>query len=507
MNNTNVNNKAIARNSLFLYVRMLFIMVVNLYAVRAILDILGVVDYGIYNVIGGVIAMFSFLNGTLATSSQRYFSIAIAEGNNQKLSNVFKLNLSVFFIFIITVAAIAETVGLWYVNRIMTIPDNRLFAANVVYQFTIITFAMQMISVPYNALMIAHEQMKTFAFIGGAEALFKLLIVFLLFNINTDKLILYAFLSMLSGLFVFITYALFCRKHYPESRYRLYWDKTLAVDMVSFSSWHFLGTISVAVRSQGINLLINVFFSPAVNAARAIAFQVNSAVNQLAGNFFVAVKPQMYKAYANQKIDQLILLINRSTAICIYLVSILAIPFIVNAEYILSLWLKDVPQYAVIFTQLVLINSIVDATSNPTICAALATKRIKVFYLITGTLYIMCLPISYIALKIGYDASVTMLVSISISITCIISRAFLLKPLIQFPVKSYLIFVLKLFAVSIVAYFATTQVADYFKPSFKATCLSALFSILTHTCLYYLFVLSGTDREYLKVFIKNKIRK
>lgn len=374
MQNSQVNNKRIVKNSLFLYVRMIVIMCVNLYVVRLILDILGVVDYGINNVVAGVVSMFSFLNGTLATSTQRYFSIALVEGNKEKLKKLFSLNISVFLIFIALVIIVAETLGLWYVNNKMIIPDNRLNAANIIYQLSIVGFAINLLVVPFNALIIAHENMKLFAYIGIIEALFKFVIVWALY-LTGDKLIIYGIMSLLSTILVFSCYYLYCRKNYLESRYQPYWNSTEAKDIASFSGWHLLGTISIVIRNQGVNLLINSFFNPAVNGARAIAMQLDQAINQLSQNFFVAVKPQMYKAYANKEEQALTNLIYNSTIICVFLVSVIAIPFIVNADFILSLWLKEVPLYTVVFTQLIMINSIVDATSNPSICAVLATKK------------------------------------------------------------------------------------------------------------------------------------
>ena len=383
--NQSSNNKRILKNSLFLYIRMIVIMCVNLYVVRLILDLLGVEDYGINNVIYGLVAMFSFLNGTLATSSQRYFSVALAEGNQDKLKKVFSLNVTVFLIFASIVVVLSETIGLWYVNNKMTIPTERLSASNYIYQLSIIAFVLNLLQVPLNALVIAHEKMKVFAYIGIGEALFKFVIVLALL-LPTDKLMIYGSMNLLVTLFVFFAYYVFCRRNFSESKYILYWNTQEAKDIASFSGWHLLGTISVVVRGQGINLLINAFFNPAVNGARAIAVQIDQAINQLSQNFFVAVKPQIYKNYATKQHEAFITLIFNSTIICTGLVSLISIPMIINADFILGLWLKSVPKYTIIFTQLVLFNSIVDSTSNPSICAALATKKIKIFYLITGSL-------------------------------------------------------------------------------------------------------------------------
>jgi len=290
-----VNNKRLIKNTLFLYLRMLVVMAVGFYTTRKILSLLGIVDYGIYNVVGGIVAMFSFVNSTLSTSSQRYFSIELAKGDLKRLNQCFCLNITAFSIFIGIFLVVSETIGLWFVNTQLTIPEERLFAANVVYQLSIITFCVHFFSIPYNALIVAHERMSAFAYISIVEALLKLGIVLILSIITWDKLIVYAILMCLASLGVTFSYIIYNRIHFKESKFNPYWNKTEIIELLSFSGWHFWGTFSMVIRSQGINILINLFFNPAINAARAIAFQVYHAVSQLSNNFFVAVKPQIYK--------------------------------------------------------------------------------------------------------------------------------------------------------------------------------------------------------------------
>ena len=501
--NQSSNNKRILKNSLFLYVRMIVIMCVNLYVVRLILDLLGVEDYGINNVIYGLVAMFSFLNGTLATSSQRYFSVALAEGSQDKLKKVFSLNVTVFLIFAAIVVVLSETIGLWYVNNKMTIPTERLGAANYIYQLSIIAFVLNLLQVPLNALVIAHEQMKVFAYIGIGEALFKFVIVLALL-LPTDKLMIYGSTNLLATLLVFFAYYIFCRRNFSESKYIPYWNTQEAKDIASFSGWHLLGTISVVVRGQGINLLINAFFNPAVNGARAIAVQIDQAINQLSQNFFVAVKPQIYKNFATKQHEAFITLIFNSTIICTGLVSLISIPMIINADFILGLWLKSVPKYTIIFTQLVLFNSIVDSTSNPSICAALATKKIKTFYLITGSLLILNLPISYMLLKNGFEPEYTMVVSIGISFIAILARAIILYRLVELPLFSM---VFKLSLVTMIIYAITRLSINISESKWVQVSLSSIISTLLH-CLLYLLIIPQLYRNKIFTIVKTKfIRK
>lgn len=504
--NQSSNNKRILKNLLFLYVRMIVIMCVNLYVVRLILDLLGIEDYGINNVIYGLVAMFSFLNGTLATSSQRYFSVALAEGNQDKLKKVFSLNVTVFLIFAAIVVVLSETIGLWYVNNKMTIPTERLGAANYIYQLSIIAFVLNLLQVPLNALVIAHEQMKVFAYIGIGEALFKFVIVLALL-LPTDKLMIYGSMNLLVTLLVFFAYYVFCRRNFSESKYIPYWNTQEAKDIASFSGWHLLGTISVVVRGQGINLLINAFFNPAVNGARAIAVQIDQAINQLSQNFFVAVKPQIYKNYATKQHEAFITLIFNSTIICTGLVSLISIPMIINADFILGLWLKSVPDYTIIFTQLVLFNSIVDSTSNPSICAALATKKIKTFYLITGSLLILNLPISYILLKNGFEPEYTMVVSIGISFIAILARAIILYRLVELPILKYVSMIFKLSLVTMIIYTTTRLSINISESKWVQVSLSSIISTLLH-CLLYLLIIPQLYRNKIFAIVKTKfIRK
>lgn len=497
------DNKKILKNSLFLYVRMIFVMCVNLYVVRLILGILGVVDYGIYNVIYGVVSMFSFLNGTLATSSQRYFSVAIAEGDQDKLKRFFSLNISVFLIFIAIIVVLLETFGLWYINNKMTIPLERMFAANVIFQFSIVSFVFSLIQVPLNALVIAHERMEVFAYIGIGEALFKFVIVLSLIS-PFDKLIVYGVMSLLSSFIVFSSYFIFCRKNFPESKYIPYWNIHEVKDIASFSGWHLLGTTSIVVRNQGVNLLISTFFNPAVNGARAIAVQIDQAINQLSQNFFVAVKPQIYKTYAANQMPQFISLLFSSTIICTALVSLVSIPLIVNVKFVLGIWLTTVPDYTILFTQLVLFNSIADSTSNTSICAALATKKIKVFYIITGSLIMLNLPISYIMLNIGYGPEFTIIVSIIISVIAIFVRAIILKSLVNLPIIKYMVLIVKLTIVTCIIWYLTCLSLEVFENSWGQVVFSSVCSSLLHI-VFYIVILPKVYRDKVFTVVRNKL--
>lgn len=484
---------------------MIVVIGVGLYTVRAILDLLGVVDYGIYNVVGGVVAMFSFINGTLTSASQRYFSIELAKGNLKKLNQWFCLHITTFLLLILLFLLIAETIGLWFVNTQMTIPSERLVAANVVYQLSIISFCIAFFSIPYNALIIAHEKMRTFAYISIVEALLKLVIVYILTIIPWDKLIIYSILMLLVSCGITIAYIIYDRKHFPESKFYLYWNKTEIRELFGFTGWHFFGTFSMVIRSQGINILINMFFNPVINAARAIAFQVYNAVSQLSGNFFTAVKPEIYKLYANGEYEALYKLILRSTIISALLISILAFPLLGNTAYVLGLWLKEVPEHSVIFTQLVLINGLIDAINGPIIASALATGKIRKYQQIVATLIFLNLPISYLALKMGTVPQMTVIISIFISIITTVVRVYLLRSMIGFPIGKYFCLLFRLLIVSIfilsIIYLTMYNIAINIV---MLLIISVIILMLT-VIVYMIFIFDRSDAKTVVRYIKSRI--
>jgi O-antigen/teichoic acid export membrane protein len=485
---------------------MLFVMAVGLYTVRAILDILGIVDYGLYNVVGGVVTMFAFMNRTLSTSSQRYFSIELARGDKERLNKWFCLNITTFLAIGVIITVFLETVGLWFVNTHMTIPTERLFAANVVYQLSVISFLFQIISIPYLALVVAYEKMNVFAYVGILEALGRLVIVFVLTLLTFDKLIIYGILILLLSVGTSMSYIIYCWRHYPESAYRWYLNTKEVKELLGFSGWHFLGTFSTSCRSQGINILLNMFFNPAVNAARAVAFQVNMHIFQLSTNFFTAIKPQIYKSYAKKEYEDLFRLMMRASIISAFLISIIAFPIIANANYILGLWLKEVPNYTVLFTQLALINGLIDASDAPLIAAALATGKIRKYMLIVSTIILANVPLSYLALKLGGDPTITLYISIAISCISVIVRAYLLKGLINFPWIKYLFLMAKLFLVTM-----TMLLVIYIIPRSYTDCLlgfigTSLILVAALTLLYSM-VADRSDRSYVLCLFKNRFFK
>ena len=482
-------------------------MLASLYTVRVVLAALGETDYGIYNVVGGIVTTFSFISSSLSASSQRYFSVCLGEKNYKKLNEWFCLNINVFILIIVFCVIIAETVGLWFVNTQMMIPEDRMFAVNIIYQLTILSFCTNLYNVPYVAMIVAHEKMSAFAYIGIIEALLKLIVAFFISVALFDKLIFYGILMCFVSVSLTLVYIIYCNRNFKEVKYQKYWNSNEVKELLSFTNWHLLGTVSVVVRGQGINMLLNTFFNPVVNAARAIAYQVEHALLQLNNNFFTAVKPQIYKLYVSNELNLLNQLIIRSTSISFFLNSILAIPVFFYAEYILTLWLGEVPQHTILFTQIILFVGVVDSGNGAMIAPVLATKKIRDFYLVTGSLYILTLPISYLILKMGGSPESTAVVTLIISFITVFCRVYFLKRLIKLPAMRYIGLLVRIMIVTIGMMLLIGMIVANVKENFFNLVLVTLFTFILHIVFYSLFVISRDDKILLKEVIRKKLQR
>lgn len=440
MTNQQENTKRIAKNTLMLYVRMLFGMLVSLYTSRVVLQALGVEDYGIYNVVGGVVAMFSLLSGSLSAAVSRFLTFELGRNDLVRLRKVFSSALCVHALLALIVLVLSETLGLWFLNYQMNIPADRMIAANWVFQFSLFSFLLGLFSVPYNASIISHERMSIFAFVGIGDTLLQLGIVLFiaLGEIYSDKLIVYASLLVVKGLLFQLFYFYYCRKSFKECRFRLSLDKQLLKEMTGFAGWNFIGVSSAILRDQGGNILLNLFYGPALNAARGVANQVSNAIGSFVGNFMIALNPQITKSYAAAEYGYMFSLIFRGARFSYYLLLWLALPVLLNTQYILSIWLNVVPEHATLFVQLVLVFSMCEAISNPLITVMLATGKIRNYQIVVGGLQTMNFPLSYIFLKKGFLPEIIIMVAIALSLICLGVRLILLRDMIRLPVARFL---------------------------------------------------------------------
>lgn len=511
MENTSANNKRIAKNTLLLYFRMLFMMTVSLYTSRVVLNALGVEDFGIYNVVGGVVAMFSMLSGSLSAAITRFITYELGTGNKENLKKIFSSSVTIQIGLAVLIILLAEAIGVWFLNVKMNIPDGRIVAANWVFQFSILTFAINLISVPYNASIIAHERMSAFAYISILEAIGKLTIAFLIVISPMDKLIFYAILMCTVALIVRFTYGAYCKRHFEECTYHFIFNKELLKRMFGFAGWNFIGATSAVLRDQGGNIVINLFCGPAVNAARGIAFQVNTAVYGFVSNFMTALNPQITKSYAAGDRDYMMTLIYQGARLSFYMLLLLSLPVLVNPHYILGLWLKIVPDHAVLFVQLVLIFAMSESISNPLITAMLATGKIRNYQLVVGGLQMMNLPVSYLLLRMGMFPEVVIVVAIAISQCCLAARLVMLRGMIGLSVRKYMKKVyINVLVVTVIAailpFLLSTKLEESFL-NFVLLCLVAL--ICTGTTIYYVGC-NKTEQQFVlnKLHtIKNKLNK
>ena len=426
------NNKTIAKNTLFLYFRMILVMAVSLFTSRIVLRELGVSDYGVYSLVGGIVAMFGFFNAAMSSATQRYLSFDIGKGDDEKLRRTFSATLTIYAGIALLVLLLAETIGLWYVNYKMVFPPERTFAVNVVYQFSVFSFLLGIIQVPYNALIIARERMNVYAYVSILEVILKLIIVFLLVYLGNDKLITYAILTFVVSFIIRIIYQVYCRKHFKESKYKFEYDKVYYRELMSYSGWSLFGNLAAVARGQGINLVLNLFFGTIVNAAYGITLTVQGAVQSFVTNFQVAVNPQIIKNYAKGDLQSMQLLIFRSSKLSFFLFFILSFPIILNTEYILHLWLTVVPEHTVTFIQLAFVYLMIDSISYSLIIAVQATGKIKNYQIILGTFIFLNLPIAYLVLRLGGRPESIYYVLISVTFLTLVFRMFFVKNLLGF---------------------------------------------------------------------------
>ncbi|VVM73689.1 hypothetical protein [Pseudomonas fluorescens] len=436
------NYKRIAKNAGLLYFRMLLTMAVTLYTSRVVLNTLGVDDFGIYHLVGGFITMLGFLHGAMSSATQRFISFELGKTDNNNLNNIFSMSINIHLLIAAGIFLLGETVGIWFVTTHLTIPTARMEAACWVFHLSLLAFLVSVISVPYNAIIIAHERMSVFAWVSIVDVSLKLLIVFMLSWFGMDKLMLYAALMLAVISLVTIVYKLYCKSRFPESRFRLYWNKPLFNTMLSYTGWNMWGNAAAVMGSQGVNVMLNIFFGPTINAARTIAFQVSGALNSFVQNVQIAVNPQIIKSYASNDVAYMHKLVCYGAKYNFFLLFFLSFPVLLKTEQILVLWLGNVPSHTIIFVQLVIINILIDTISYPLITAAQATGKIKTYQTVVGGILLLNLPLSYLLLKNTSDPSGVLLVSIAVSILALFARLKILQSLIGLPLKKYLLLVI-----------------------------------------------------------------
>ena len=503
------NNKRIAKNTLMLYVRQMVVIAVGLYTVRIVLEVLGVEDYGVYNVVGGVVAMLSFLSGTMASATQRFFSFYLGRGDTEKLKQVFSVNIMIYLILIGIVFILFETVGLWFVNSQLEIPDGREAAVRFIFQFSILAFVANMLSSPFIAAINAHEDMQLFAYVSIVDATLKLGVVFVLQYFDYDKLELYSVLLFIAAVISKIIYVSICLIKYEECQFRrIYWSKDVFKEVMSFSSWTLFGSIAFTMRIQGVTILINQFFTPITVASRAIATQVTSQLHTFTNNFNASLYPPIIKSYSNGNLEEMYQLIFRGTKIAFFLVWLFALPLCLYMEEILTLWLKTVPSRAVLFTRFALIEIILHAISHSIMTAARATGKMKVYELTFGIINTLLAFFVWLAFFFGAPDYAAYVIIITINILMFSVRLLFVRNLTGLSLRQYVNkVVLRMAGVVLITVIATIPLYISFSSAFTSVLFVGTFSLIISCVAMYYIGLEKVERNAATKMILNKIKR
>jgi len=427
------NGKLILKNTVLLYIRMLFTMLINLYTSRIVLYVLGVSDFGLHNVVGGVVMMFSFLNVAMSVGIQRFFSFEIGRG--ESINKLFIASIYVQLTVAVFVAILSETIGLWFLNNKLVVPEDRIIAANWVYQSAIVTFVLMIVTVPYSALLISKEKMNVYAYISIADSALKLIVVYSLMYLQGDKLKIYASLLLFNSLCTAFSYIIYCSFKYKECKYRFYSDVYIYKRLINYSVWNLFGGVSTVCNNYGINVVLNLFFGTTVNAARGIAYQVNAAITNFTSNFQTAMNPQIVKSYAINDYVSMQKLIYRGSKYSFFLLLFVILPVMIHTPFLLHVWLNIVPNNSVLFTRLVLITSLIDCISGPLMIASQASGNIRIYQSIVGSLTLLNLPLAYFLISYFNEPVYAFISSIIISIIALFVRLLIVSKLV--PIKMF----------------------------------------------------------------------
>lgn len=421
------NNKRIAKNTLLLYFRMFITMGIGLYTSRVVINVLGISDYGVYNVVGGIITMLTFLNAGMIQSSQRFISYELGKEDTGRLNKIFCTSVNIHAAIAIISFLLAETVGLWFINACLNIAADRMTAANWVYQCSIFTFVVSVMSIPYNSCIVAHERMSAFAYISILEVVFKLLIVYVLCVLPLDKLIVYAILVFLVSIIIRLCYTVYCKRNFVECHYHYCFDKILFKEMFSFAGWSVVGNMGFSFKDQISNIILNLFYGTTLNAARGVGMQVGALVNTFSSNLSMALNPQITKQYAAGNGDESRKLVYAGSRYTFYLLTFISLPVIINVDYVLKLWLGRVPEHTANFLVLSLLSALLYALSGTVTTAIQATGKVKVFQIGISLLMLSELPMAYLLLKCGYPPYSIMYPTLFTYTVAIFFRFYLIK--------------------------------------------------------------------------------
>lgn len=509
MDNKDSNNR-IAKNTLFLYIRMLLTLVINLYTTRVLLVVLGVEDFGIFNVVCGFVSMLGFLNSSLSFATQRFFNYELGANGGKGVAKVYSSSLVVLLFIAFLFVLFFETFGYWYLTHEMVVPADRANAAFWIFQFSIVSMCFSFIQVPYSAFTLAKEHMDYYAYVGLVDVILKLIVVFLLQLVHSDKLIAYSMLLFVTSILNYLLFYIFVNRKYNFFRFDKHLDYNTMKSIISFSGWNVYESGAYMLNNQGVNLILNAFCGPVVNAARGIAFQINNALRQFSLNVVVAFKPQITQSYACGNYERTKSLFYYLTKISFVLMYMLSVPVILEIDYILDIWIGDnaTPQHTAAFSVLVIINYLINIFNTPMSQVIQATGRIKKYQLAAGTIILLNLPFSWYALKIGLQPECVFLISIALSILTQIPCILLLKAEFDFSIKEYLrTCIYPLIPIVAVVPLLPLIIIKFLEPSFLRLFLVAMMVFISTVILFYFVLLNKIERERFMLFLRKKTNK
>lgn len=503
------SNKRIAKNTMFLYIRMFFVLLVSLYTSRVILNTLGVEDFGVYNVVSGFVSLFGFLNATLSQSMQRFYNFYLGNDGDVGVKMIYSTGLIIHAIICVFLLLTLETFGLWYINNVLVVPDERLFAANIVFQTTVFSMLLIVLQIPFVGAVLAYEKMNFYSFVSILEVVLKLVIVLVLPYFPYDKLIGYSIFLLSISIGNTLLYVLYSKNTIHSLAFKLSIDRVLLKNMLNFSGWNLLGTFAFMINGQGLNMLLNAFFGPVVNAARGVSFQVSSAVSSFSGSITTAFRPQVVDSYARGNDVRVKKLFYIENKVCFNLILLLTVPILMEIDQILRLWLGDaVPEQTSLFTILVLLNTLICATNPIVGQVAFATGNIKRYQIANSLVNILVIPVAYFLLTLGMSATsvfiVTIVFSVFNQIVCLVE----LNRLFRIDITKYVQEVILPCLIVVVLSFLPQIVIHYFLPeTFLRFVISGLTEILVSIPMFYVFVLNKEERKVARNAVATLVAK
>lgn len=496
------NNDRIARNTLFLYIRMIVVMLVGLYTSRVVLNVLGVSDFGISNVVGGFVSLFAFLNATFSSSIQRFYNYEGGKAGEEGFQRVFSAGMRVHLILALVVFVLLESFGTWYVNHVMVLPEERLFAANVVFQCAILNLLLVIVQIPFSGAIVAKEKLDFYALANIVDVVLKLVLVILLPHVSFDKLITFASIQLLVQIVEFVLYFSYSKIKFECIKWTKTIDRSLLTGMLSFSGWTLLGSFAFMFKGQGVNLVLNSFFGTVVNAARGVAYQINSAVSGFSSNITISFKPQLVQSYAEDNVKRTYSLFSSQSRLCYIISLMLVTPIILEIDYILHLWLGNaVPEYSNIFATLVLIDALINTLNAPVTQVVFATGRIKGYQIGSAIINILLVPICWVFLKMGFDAWIVFVLTIIVSVLCQIVCLAIMHHVFPFSYKEYLQkTVLPCAAMTVLVPLLPFAIRWFLPGSLIRLLLVSLASLAVTVALAYSFFLNISEKELVHRF-------